>query len=167
MREDCAEGLRFAEQRGFAVNRHLFESAIDLATFDESPFAGLVEALQADGIQFLSLADVDMDPGYLRQLYEVNYRAVSDDPGSTGGFVSFEDFEEILLSASWFDPPGCRAFDRSVLLRSRRRVFHRTAIGVGPVRRRRLPGGARGEGERHVVHAVVFSPRGSSSIAPA
>lgn len=105
-REDCVAGLRFAEQRGFAVNRRLFESAIDLASFDETPFDGLVEAVQAGGIRFQSLADVDMDPGYFRQLYEANDRAVADDPGSTSGYVSFEDFQKILLTASWFDPRG-------------------------------------------------------------
>ena len=104
VREDCPDGLRFAEQRGFTVSRHLFESAIDLASFDERPFAGLVEAVEAGGIRFISLADVDMDPGYFRQLYEVNYRAVEDDPASTSSFISFEDFQQILMSASWFDP---------------------------------------------------------------
>jgi GNAT superfamily N-acetyltransferase len=106
VREDDAAGVRFARQRGFAVNRHIFESIIDLAAFDESRFAGLVEGVQAGGIGFLSLADVDMDPGYFRQLYEVNYRAVLDDPASTGNWVSFEEFERTLRGASWFDPKG-------------------------------------------------------------
>jgi L-amino acid N-acyltransferase YncA len=88
VREECDEGLGFAARRGFAVNRHLFESAIDLASFDESLFAGLAEMVQAGGIRFLSLADVDMDPDYFRQLYEVNFRAVEDDPGSTSSAES-------------------------------------------------------------------------------
>lgn len=106
VREDDTDGLPFARQRGFAIVRHIFESAIDLATFDEKPFDGLLGAVQAGGIRFLSLADVAMDPGYFRQLYDVNYRAVADDPGTTGGYVSFEDFQQILLTASWFDPAG-------------------------------------------------------------
>jgi GNAT superfamily N-acetyltransferase len=106
VREDDAAGIRFARERGFVVNRHLFESVIDLAAFDESRFAGLVEGVQAGGIRFLSLADVDMDSGYFRQLYEVNYRAVQDDPASTGNWVSFEEFERTLQGASWFDPQG-------------------------------------------------------------
>jgi hypothetical protein len=44
--------------------------------------------VQAGGIRFLSLADVDMDPDYFRQLYEVNFRAVEDDPGSTSNAES-------------------------------------------------------------------------------
>ncbi len=106
VREDDAAGIRFARQRGFTVNRHIFESVVDLTAFDEGRFAGLVEAVQATGIRFLSLADVDMDPGYFRQLYEVNYRAVLDDPASTGHWVSFEEFERTLKGASWFDPRG-------------------------------------------------------------
>jgi GNAT superfamily N-acetyltransferase len=106
VREDDAGGVAFARQRGFAVNRHIFESVIDLAAFDESRFAGLVEGVRAGGIRFLSLADVDLDPGYFHQLYEVNYRAVLDDPASTGNWVSFEEFERTLRGASWFDPRG-------------------------------------------------------------
>jgi ribosomal protein S18 acetylase RimI-like enzyme len=106
VREDAAAGVHFARERGFAVNRHLFESVIDLAALDESRFAGLVERVQAGGIRFLSLADVDMDPGYFRQLYEVNYRAVLDDPASSGNWVSFKEFEGTLRGASWFDPQG-------------------------------------------------------------
>jgi len=106
VREDDASGLRFARHRGFAIARHIFESAIDLAAFDEKPFDGLLEDVQAGGVRFLSLADVAMDPGYFRQLYEVNYRAVLDDPASTGNWVSFEEFERTVRGASWFDPYG-------------------------------------------------------------
>ncbi len=106
VREDDDAGLRFATRRGYQVVRHIFESAIDLGTFDDAPFDGLLEDVQAGGVRFLSLADVAMDPGYFRQLYEVNYRAVEDDPGATGGYVSFADFQQILFSASWFDPAG-------------------------------------------------------------
>jgi RimJ/RimL family protein N-acetyltransferase len=106
VREDDAAGLRFARQRGFAMVRHSFESYIDLAAFDDKPFDGLLENVQAGGVRFRSLADVAMDPGYFRQLYEANFRAVEDDPGTTGDYVSFEDFQQILLSASWFDPGG-------------------------------------------------------------
>ena len=42
VREDHAEGLRFAEQRGFTMDRHLFESVLDLSTFDEQRFAGVI-----------------------------------------------------------------------------------------------------------------------------
>lgn len=106
VREDDAAGFHFAGRRGFAVVRHIFESSIDLTTFDEAPFAQLLAAVQAGGIRFLSLADVAMDPGYFRQLYEVNYRAVEDDPGATSSYVSLEDFQQILRQASWFDPAG-------------------------------------------------------------
>jgi len=32
--DDCAECLQFAEHRGFCIERHMFESRLDLATFD-------------------------------------------------------------------------------------------------------------------------------------
>lgn len=106
VRDDQPESLAFAERRNFHVERHIFESTIDLATFDGSRFAGLVKAVEATGIRFFTLADVGNTREALRALWEVNYRAVLDDPASTGNFSSFEDFSQVVGQASWFDPAG-------------------------------------------------------------
>ena len=45
VRDDQPDCLHFAQKRGFSIRRHLFESTIELAAFDERPFAGLVEAV--------------------------------------------------------------------------------------------------------------------------
>jgi ribosomal protein S18 acetylase RimI-like enzyme len=42
VRDNIPEGLRFAERYGFQLNRHIFESRLQLAKFDEQPFAGVV-----------------------------------------------------------------------------------------------------------------------------
>ena len=106
VRDDQPESLAFAERRNFHLERHIFESVIDLATFDEVRFTGVVEDVEASGIRFFTLADVGNTREALHKLWEVNYRAVLDDPASTGSFSSFDDFSQVVGQASWFDPAG-------------------------------------------------------------
>lgn len=106
VRDDDAGSLAFAERRGFKIERHLFQSVADLATFDETPFAGLIEAVEASGIRFVTLADLGATREALHKLWELNYRVVLDDPASTGRFSSFEDFSSMVSHAPWFDPRG-------------------------------------------------------------
>ncbi len=106
VRDDDTASLGFAQRRGFEINRHVFESVLDLTTFDAKPFIGVIESVQSDGIDFITLGDTGNDPAVFRQLYDVNYRAVLDDPASQGGFASFEDFRAIVQNAPWFDPFG-------------------------------------------------------------
>jgi GNAT superfamily N-acetyltransferase len=104
-RETCPEGIRFAQARGFSIDRHIFESELVLTDFDESRFAGIVEAVEATGIRFFSLADQDT-PDVRHKLYEVNRRTALDIPGSRDEFSSFEEFSQIVFPASWFRAEG-------------------------------------------------------------
>jgi RimJ/RimL family protein N-acetyltransferase len=106
VRDDDSASLAFAQRRGFVIERHLFESVVDLTAFDEVPFAGVVAAVEASGIRFRTLADLGNTRDALRKLWELNYRVVLDDPASTGTFTSFEDFSTMVAGASWFDPHG-------------------------------------------------------------
>jgi GNAT superfamily N-acetyltransferase len=58
VRDHLPDALHFAQQRGFQLDRHIFESTLDLATFDEERFAGVIESVEASGIRFFSLADL-------------------------------------------------------------------------------------------------------------
>jgi GNAT superfamily N-acetyltransferase len=58
VRDDAPEALCFAEQRGYRVDRHSFESALDLTSFDERPFVSALERARAAGLRFFSLADL-------------------------------------------------------------------------------------------------------------
>jgi GNAT superfamily N-acetyltransferase len=106
VRDDKPEWLRFAQNRGFTIRRHLFESTIELSAFDERPFAGLMEAVEASGIRFFSLADVGDTEEARRKLHAVNVQAVADTPGSDGAFPGFAEFNEMFNTASWFRPEG-------------------------------------------------------------
>ena len=149
--EDDPESLAFAEQRGFSIERHLFRSVIDLETFDESRFAGVVEAVEASGIRFFTLADAGNTREALHKLWEVNYRVVLDDPASTGTFSSFEDFNQMIAHASWFDPNG------QILAADGQAYIGLSAIGYFPESRSAanlITGVDRGYRGRHIALAL-------------
>lgn len=106
VRDNEPASLRFAEKRGFVIDRHMFESIIDLERFDERPFAGLIEAVESGGIRFFSLADAGNTEEILRKLHAVNARVVMDDPGGSGTFPDFDYFRDNLATSSWFVPEG-------------------------------------------------------------
>ncbi len=106
MYENQLDGIRFAQTRGFTIQRYTFESTIDLHTFDETPFAGLIESVAATGISFFSLADVSDTEEARRKLHHVNYQCELDNPGRTGSYMGFEEFNQIFNTASWFRAEG-------------------------------------------------------------
>lgn len=106
-RETCPEGMAFAKKRGFAVDRHMYESKIDLANFSTTPYDGLAEKLEAKGYRFFSLADAGDTLEARRKLYEVNKACVADDPANADdSFTPFEEFSKMFDTSSWFRPEG-------------------------------------------------------------
>lgn len=105
VREHDPDSRRFAEARGFILDYYVFESALDLATFDESRFDGLIEAVEATGLRFFTLADEGNLPEAQRKLYEINRIAVLDDP-SEGSIAAYEVWRKLIVEASWFKPEG-------------------------------------------------------------
>ena len=102
VRESDRVSLRFAERRGFQVERHLFESVLDLTNFDEHRFEDLMARIRAEGFRFFSLAEVGLTDENQHKLYEVNRAAAMDDPGNTGTFPDFYAFSKNVFEASWF-----------------------------------------------------------------
>ena len=105
VRDNCQPCLRFAEQRGFQVTRHSFESTLDLAMFDEGRFAGHIEAIQASGLRFFTLADLGNTLEAQRRLYDLNARLVEEIPGNQG-WLPFDEFLKQVCAASWYRPDG-------------------------------------------------------------
>ena len=106
VRDNLPEALRFAEQRGFWVRRHSFESVLRLDDFDETRFAGVVEAVEATAIRFASLAEMGDSEANRRRVYDLNRRLVYDIPGFDGEFAPVEDFTRSVFQASWYRPEG-------------------------------------------------------------
>jgi GNAT superfamily N-acetyltransferase len=99
-------GWRFAEKQGFVIERREFESSLDLSSFDEQSFAGVVGAVATTGIRFASLAALGDTDATRRQFYALNRATTLDVPGSDGTFPSFEQSMQWHFQASWFLPAG-------------------------------------------------------------
>ncbi len=105
--DDCTICLQFAERHGFSIERHTFESRLDLDTFDESHFQGTIEAVEASGIRFFTLADLGNTLEAQQKLYEINRLYAADDPSNEGwSFSPFEAFRKHVFEASWFRADG-------------------------------------------------------------
>jgi GNAT superfamily N-acetyltransferase len=101
--DDDQESLRFAEKRGYQVERHSFDSVLDLGAFDESKFADLLDTMEAQGFRFFSLADMGAQSERCkRKLYDLNRATALDNPGNHGAFASYDDFSKEIFNASWF-----------------------------------------------------------------
>lgn len=80
VRESDQDGQDWALHRGFRIDRHLFESVLDLSAFDEAPFAGVVPAAEAGGIRFFTRAD-DPSEETARKIHDMMSRTIFDIPG--------------------------------------------------------------------------------------
>jgi len=106
VRDDLPDMLRFWAKRGFVINRHLFESTLDLPAFDEQRFTGVIERQTANGIRFFTLADLVNTQEEQKQLYEINRRYAFDIPGREQTFAPFEQFQKNIFEASWYRAEG-------------------------------------------------------------
>lgn len=106
VRDHLPASVRFAEQHGFTIDRHLYESTLDVTTFDERLFAGAIEAVEAQGIRFCTLADMGDTLEAQRNLYEINRRYALDIPGREQTFAPFERFRKQVFAANWYRPDG-------------------------------------------------------------
>jgi GNAT superfamily N-acetyltransferase len=104
VRENDPASLQFAEKHGFNKDHHVFDSVLELADFDEARFAGKIEAVEASGIRFFTLAETENRTEAEQKLYEVNRMAVLDEPASTGTFPVYENWRRIILEGSWYRP---------------------------------------------------------------
>lgn len=99
--EGDTASLRFIEKHGFRKAFHVFDSTLDLKTFDEAPFEGIVEDVEASGIRFMTFDTVSNDPIAQRKLYDINRLAGLNEP-ATDGFSTFDTWKKIVLTAPWF-----------------------------------------------------------------
>jgi GNAT superfamily N-acetyltransferase len=106
-REGDDASVAFGQRRGFQIERHVFESVLDVPSFDERRFAGTVEAAEASGIRFFSFADVPGSEADQRALYDLNTLTGRDIPGSDPEETRpFEQFRKDVFEAFWFRPDG-------------------------------------------------------------
>jgi mycothiol synthase len=80
-RENSADSVHFLEQAGFRQIGIRFESALDLRSFDETPFLAKVERVKAAGYEVITLAEArQQDSEADLRLYDVFAATVVDVP---------------------------------------------------------------------------------------
>jgi GNAT superfamily N-acetyltransferase len=106
VRDDDQRALCFAEQRGFHIERHIFESDLDVTSFDETPFINALASLLTAGITFASYQQLQKQPEADLQLYELHRDTMLDVPGWEYGFPPFEEYQRQVLNGMWLLPEG-------------------------------------------------------------
>ncbi|HWI52733.1 MAG TPA: GNAT family N-acetyltransferase [Symbiobacteriaceae bacterium] len=104
VRDNDERSRRFAVRRGFAVDRHLFSSTLDVAAFDSVPFAGVVDQVRAGGIRFFTMADAGDTLAARQQLYEVNRATTLDIPGREPTFSAFDQYQRRTFGTESYRP---------------------------------------------------------------
>lgn len=106
-KEDSADTIRFLEKAGFRQIGSRFESALDMQTFDETPFLAASDQAMAAGYVITTLTEArQMDAAADRRLYEVFAATVVDVPfpGEERMEPKYENFRANTLDAPNSDP---------------------------------------------------------------
>jgi GNAT superfamily N-acetyltransferase len=106
VREDDQSALCFAEKRGFQVERHVFDSDLDVVSFDETPFIDALAAVLASGVTFSTFQQLASKPDAARQLYDLHRETMGDIPGWAYGFPSFEEYTKQVVNGPWLLAEG-------------------------------------------------------------
>ncbi|THF79920.1 GNAT family N-acetyltransferase [Cohnella fermenti] len=106
MWDDDPAARRFAERRGFAVERHMFQSVLELERAEPSIVEekALFEELAGQGIRFRTLAEAGETEENKRKIYEIYRRSLVDIPGFTGGVPDFYEWLKWHLQVEGYDP---------------------------------------------------------------
>ncbi|MFD0671225.1 GNAT family N-acetyltransferase [Cohnella sp. GCM10027633] len=104
--DDNPEARTFVERRGFKIERHSFQSVLELA--DARPDllgeTQLFEELAREGIRFATLAEVGATEENERKLYEVFSETARDIPGFTGEVPNIDDWRKWYFQVEGYTP---------------------------------------------------------------
>ncbi|MDQ3396586.1 MAG: GNAT family N-acetyltransferase [Deinococcota bacterium] len=93
VREDSARAVHFVKARGFVEEKRDWESRLDVAAFDLSPYEGLEARLEAEGVVIRTLKELEADPGMKRKFHalfsEVRLDVPRPEPATPVGFEQF------------------------------------------------------------------------------
>lgn len=79
-REDMARSVRFLHDRGFVEDMRSFESRLDVAAFDPFPFADAEARVQALGVEFKTLRELEDTPGHWQKHHALSQELNADVP---------------------------------------------------------------------------------------
>lgn len=77
---DQDNSLRFLQQRGYEEDFRMWESLLDVDSFDFEPWRGIEQRLRVEGIEIVSLTDLAGDPDRDRRVFELERETLRDVP---------------------------------------------------------------------------------------
>jgi GNAT superfamily N-acetyltransferase len=106
--EDKPQAIRFLEGRGFQQVMRWIISELDLAAFDPSPWGGLQEKVQAQGVRVLSLSELmARDSAWQQQMWDLDWVLALDEPSPAPPTrLPLERFVQQFYDAPDFLPQG-------------------------------------------------------------
>jgi mycothiol synthase len=100
------DALRWAERRGFVKVHHIFNSELDVAAFDPSPFEGKIEEVMERGFRFVHF-DTIRSPETERSLYDRWTEYISDVPDAADRPpMDYEQWRHRILESPETWPQG-------------------------------------------------------------
>jgi GNAT superfamily N-acetyltransferase len=107
VRDHLPEGMAFARALGFTAERHIFESTLQVADFDECPFLDALETADAAGVRFFSLADLGDTRDARERLWELERTVARDVPGGSEATIRpFEVWERQVVASGHYLAEG-------------------------------------------------------------
>ncbi|HYF75717.1 MAG TPA: GNAT family N-acetyltransferase [Symbiobacteriaceae bacterium] len=104
IRDDDPGTLGFAQHRGYAIDKHWFESLLPVADARDAEFEAAIPRLEAEGVRFFTFAD---QPGEAteRALYELDRATSADNPGEDlPDFLPLDEWRKHTVGAPLFRP---------------------------------------------------------------
>lgn len=101
VREDDADGRRFAERHGFRVRRHTFESIVDAASLSREA----MERPDPPGVTIVTLAGLGDTEEHRHRVWRLYEDSFADEPTRAGAAQrSYEHFTGHLFASGWWQP---------------------------------------------------------------
>ncbi|MDP9310771.1 MAG: GNAT family N-acetyltransferase [Chloroflexota bacterium] len=94
-REDLVLAVAFLERRGWQEALRMWESFLDVTTWDPTPFNGVEEAVRAQDIAIKTLPELADDSGRNHKLYDLVWEIRQDFPSLDA--ATRESFEEFVV----------------------------------------------------------------------
>jgi GNAT superfamily N-acetyltransferase len=107
VRDHLPEAMAFARAMGFTAERHIFESTLQVADFDERPFLDALERAEAAGARFFSLADLGDTRAARERLWVLERTVARDVPGGSEATIRpFEVWERQVVASGHYLAEG-------------------------------------------------------------
>ena len=107
-REDRRPTIEYLLSQGFKEVMRYWESRLDVGTFDFGPYSGVQDAVRALGFEIKTLSELEADPDYRHNLFELWADCRRDVPRPDEATeISFSQFSKWTFESPYLLPDAC------------------------------------------------------------